>query len=366
MNEEQAKHLLARYRQGLCSEEENQAIEAWIAEEQRLYTWDKTDHERVLFGISLKKRIDAKRDKPIRRLNNSWLRAAIAASVILLLSAGFYLFNNSHTTPRIATNVITPGSDKAILTLGNGRQILLDSIKNGVIADDNNATIQKTMGGTIVYSGKGGTSWNTISVPRGGQYAIILSDGSKVMLNAASSLKYPATFIGKERSVELTGEAYFEVVHNKAQPFKVVSNGQEVAVLGTHFNINAYTDEDNTKTTLLEGSVKVSNATGYKIITPGEQTILQNKSFIIRVVNAEQEVAWKDGYFRFNNEKIESIMRKLSRWYNIDVKYSGRVPVENFYGKISRYKNIDEVLSILENTNSVHFKIEGRAVIVME
>ena len=185
------------------------------------------------------------------------------------------------------------------------------------------------------------------------------------MLNAASSLKYPTSFTGSERRVELAGEGYFEVAHNKLKPFKVISNGQEIEVLGTHFNVNAYTDEFGIKTTLLEGSVKISAAGLYTLIRPGQQALFANHRLSVGDADIKETIAWKDGYFDFKNESIESIMRKLSRWYDIDVQYDGKVTGEGFYGEISRFKNISEVLSMLEQTELVHFKIEGRRVTVI-
>jgi ferric-dicitrate binding protein FerR (iron transport regulator) len=209
--------------------------------------------------------------------------------------------------------------------------------------------------------------YNTISTPKGGQYQVTLSDGSKVWLNAASSLRFPATFSGKERKVELTGEGYFEVAHNKKMPFHVTVNDLDVEVLGTHFNINAYADESAIKTTLLEGSVKVVKGNETKIIEPGEQASVTTSEDEINVkqqVDLEQVVAWKNGIFQFERADIESVMRQISRWYDIDVDYHGRVS-EHFGGTISRDVNISDVLKMLEMTGGVNFKIDGKKVIVM-
>jgi ferric-dicitrate binding protein FerR (iron transport regulator) len=205
-----------------------------------------------------------------------------------------------------------------------------------------------------------------------GTYQLTLSDGSKVWLNAATSMRYPENFAGNERKVELLyGEAYFEVAHDAKMPFKVMGAGQTIEDIGTQFNINAYENESDIKTTLLEGGIKVYNNNGSAILTPGQQAKVKNgmprsKIIVISAANTEEAVAWKNGYFRFNNEKIGSIMRQLSRWYNIDVSYEGKITDEGFYGRISRYKNISDVLKMLEDTRSVHFKVEGRRVTVIQ
>ncbi|WP_158995635.1 FecR family protein [Mucilaginibacter sp. L196] len=385
MNEEQAKQLLERYRKGLCSDEEQIAVEAWIEQELSEHSWNITHEDKLHFGQSLKDRIDLRRhssdetglQEQIRVSRfKIWLpRIAAAASILLFLSVGGYFIWHKQPQQQTAQNQINdiaPGSNKAVLTLANGKQIILTGAKNGKLANESNTAINKTANGQVTYVGLSNNSaaiaYNTMTTPRGGQYTLTLSDGTKVILNAASSLRYPASFTGNDRKVELTGEAYFEVAHNAAKPFKVTSNGQTVEVLGTHFNINSYTDEQIIKTTLLEGSVKVTqNASGIsKMLKPGQQSLLSGGRLAVADANIEEAVAWKNGYFRFNDENIESIMRKLSRWYNIDVQYEGRTSDEGFYGKISRFKNISGVLKMLEQTKSVHFKVEGRRVTVLQ
>jgi len=211
-------------------------------------------------------------------------------------------------------------------------------------------------------------AFNTISTPVGGQYTVVLPDGSKVWLNAASSLKFPTAFTGTERRVELTGEGYFEVAKNKHMPFKVNFNREEVEVLGTHFNISAYPDEAVTRTTLLEGSVRISKNNIKKILVPGQQAIssMQTGGFNIAEVNTDEAIAWKNGLFLFHNENIRSIMKKIARWYNVDVNYQGSFTNQEYGGRISQSKNLSEILKNLELTGTIHFKIEGRRVTVME
>lgn len=287
---------------------------------------------------------------------------------------------------RIIKNEVLPGGNKALLTLANGDKIILDNAKNGVVATQAGINIRKTAEGRIIYDAAkpderaSALSYNMITTPRGGQYQITLPDGSKVWLNAASSLKFPASFSGKERVVEVTGEAYFEVekvtsASGERVPFKVISANQMVEVLGTHFNINAYADEVTINTTLLEGSVKIwQRATQQaKYLKPGQQARV-GKDIQVTNVDVRGAVAWKNGYFNFSQENIESIMRKISRWYNVDITYRGNITRENFIGSISKFEQVSQVLDMLQLTGSVHFKIEdstgehateGRRIVVM-
>ncbi|MBC8988004.1 FecR family protein [Pedobacter sp. N36a] len=308
-----------------------------------------------------------------------WKSIAAAASILLVAALALFLYKAFPSgieggAVKHATH-ISPGGNKAFLTLGNGKRIILTDLENGTFSARNGMKITKTHDGQLVYTitgnqHSGRNEYNLIETPRGGQYQVLLPDGTHVWLNAASSLKYPSVFKGKERKVELQGEAYFEVSKNKKMPFKVISSHQTVEVLGTHFNVNSYSEESENRTTLLEGSVRVepNRSTGL-IIRPGEQSRVKvNGKDKINVIEADLEevMAWKNNYFRFNNEKIESIMRKISRWYDVSVEYHGAISEEEFNGTISRTKNISQVLEMLEDTKSVHFKIEGRRIIVMK
>jgi len=300
---------------------------------------------------------------------------AIAASILLLITAGIVFRNSLIKEQTVASNAkvnkIIPGGNKAILTLANGSQIVLESAKNGVLANQQNSIVNKTADGKLVYDasqkqqrGTEVSGYNTISTPNGGQYQVVLPDGTMVWLNAASSLKFPVAFTGKERNVELTGEGYFEVAKNKAMPFRVTVNHSTVEVLGTHFNIMGYADEKSTNTTLLEGSVKIISGNNQKLIVPGEQARV-NGAIEVAKVNAAQAVEWKNGNFNFSHENIETIMRKVARWYNVSVQYQGAITNEGFVGTVPRSENITEVLNALELTGLVHFKIIERRVIVM-
>jgi hypothetical protein len=317
----------------------------------------------------------------------SWIRVAAAAIVVLFISGVAYFVLSQQNKEKITTSVdvqekeaakILPGGNHAILTMANGSKIILDSVQNGNI-QSGGATISK-QGGVLVYDGsspaKPGADvvYNTLTTPPGGQYKLILADGSKVWLNASSSLRFPTAFTGKERNVELTGEAYFEVAHissslrggrEDAKPFHVNVNGMQVEVLGTHFNVNAYGDEGAIKTSLLEGSVKIKKGNVSGLLKPGQQGVLKNNSNNIEIKNADmsQAVAWKNGLFQFDGADIKTIMREIGRWYDVEIEYAGKVPERRFEGKISRDSQLSDVLKILELSN-VKFAVEGKKIVV--
>jgi hypothetical protein len=315
----------------------------------------------------------------IRKKKRSvWKPVLAAASVIIVVSTVAVLFRQvakpAKSNAIAQKNDIRPGSNKAVLTLANGQKITLTDSVNGPIAVQANVKIAKTAKGQIAYElPKGATDddlavgYNTIEAPTGGQWQVILPDHSKVWLNAKSSLTYPTYFSGNERKVQLKGEAYFEIAHNAKMPFKVSSRGQTVEVLGTHFDIMAYDDDDIMKTTLLEGSVKISNNGYSRILVPGEQAQVSDAGTkVTDDIDLEDVMAWKNGYFKFN-DSLENVMRKISRWYNIEVTYANNVdPSLRFGGKISRYKNLSSALKIMELTGNVHFKVQGRRVTVMQ
>lgn len=306
--------------------------------------------------------------KPVQQL---W-RVAAAAVIILSLSVGGYFYFNKTSEKQIAKvevkNDVAPGGNKAILTLADGSQIILDNAKNGNVTQQGNTKVIKLDDGQLAYnttSENGVVLYNTISTPKGGQYQVILADGSKVLMNAESSLRFPTSFSGKERNVELKGEGYFEVAKNKSKPFHVKVNDLDVMVLGTHFNINAYANERAVKTTLLEGSVKVAAANVSTVLKAGQQAILANGQLTKN--NAEdldEIIAWKEGVFYFNNADIQQIMKQVERWYDIEVEYAGAITKDKFSGKISRSANLSKVLSILSYSN-VHFKLEGKKLTVL-
>lgn len=318
-----------------------------------------------------------------------WKRIAAAAAILILLGAGafFIFFNNNEQKPiaktnsTVPSNDIAPGGNKAVLTLDDNSKIILDNAQDGVLTQQGNAKVVKLDDGQLSYTTDRKTTtdhvlYNTITTPRGGQYQLTLSDGSKVWLNAASSIHFPTAFVGNERKVEITGEAYFEVAPSISpegggkRPFIVnVAGKEEVEVLGTHFNINSYSDEASINTTLLEGSVKVTSLITHNslLITPGEQIQL-NASGQISInnnVDVEQIMAWKNGQFNFNSADVENIMRQVSRWYDVDVIYKGQISKDTYSGIVSRSSNVSEVLKIMQQ-GGVKFTIEGKKITVLE
>jgi transmembrane sensor len=304
-----------------------------------------------------------------------WSRLTAAVVIMVSLAVGTYLALTPRSQQAIATiqpkqnSLATPSYNKAILTLGDGTKIELDSTGKGTLAVQGSVQIIKKSTGEIIYAGTavGKPSYNTLSVPIGSKpISLLLSDGSNVWINVGSSLTYPTAFTGKERKVQITGEAYFEVAKNTIMPFKVEVGKMEVKVLGTHFNITAYDDEPTIKTTLLEGSVRVTNENEDALLKPGQEAILdhQKQNFKIVEANIKEVIAWKNGLFEFNNAGIESIMRQISRWYGIEVDYQGGVVDKSFSGVMSRNTNLSQVLNMLQLTKEVHFKMKGAKVIV--
>lgn len=342
-----------------------------------------------LFATILNATTDDKSDDKVIHMlpskKNKKVWWAAAAIIILVLGSSVYYILNKNTTPQIVQNKpvhkqikndVAPGYKGAILTLSNGQQIILDSVGNGMLTAQGNTNILK-QNGKIVYDeqniSKSEVLYNTMTTPRGRQYSLVLADGTKVWLNAASSITFPTAFTGNGRRVQITGEAYFEVTKDPTKPFTVsISSpsakldGAEVKVLGTHFNIKAYDDESSIKTTLLEGSVRVTKENSDALLKPGQEALLDDKGedFKVTEANTGEAVAWKNGLFEFNNMDIKSIMRQLSRWYDIEVVYQGDVEDKSFSGVISQNTNLSQVLKMLQLTKAVHFKVEGAKVIV--
>jgi ferric-dicitrate binding protein FerR (iron transport regulator) len=333
--------------------------------------------------------LGVEKKQPVRLV---WMRYAVAAALLLAIATGgyFWLKARSGNTPPIAKNTapaqdVPAGGDKAILTLADGSQIVLDSAANGDLAQQGSIKVQK-LNGQLKYSVghsddvyAAGTAYNTVRTPRGGQYELVLQDGTKVWLNAASTLKYPTAFNGRERIVELTGEGYFEVKPLTPKggqgkiPFKVlVPGGQEVEVLGTHFNIMAYKDEPLMRTTLLEGSVRVHAMTGDQkptLLAPGQQAQISSSGAVLVDQNADvdQAVAWKNGFQIFHNADLPTILRQVSRWYDVDVEYQTKAfPEMGLDGTIPRSVSLQNMIKVLElNNDQVHLKLENNKIIVL-
>lgn len=316
---------------------------------------------------------------PVRRLYLSRHWGWVAAAVLILLAGGAYLFNQqTHTASTPALPVvqrkedIMPGKNGAQLTLSDGKTIVLDSLANGVIAIQGNTDVQ-LQNGRLAYnkndqaSVRNVVTYNTLRTPRGSQYQVVLPDGTKVWLNAASSIRFPTQFTGAVRETEIAGEAYLEVAKNAAMPFRVKVNKSTIEVLGTHFNINAYSDEPVIRTTLLEGSVKVAKEAVSVILKPGEQAIIKTNQplSIDHSPDLDQVMAWKNGRFYFNDADIQTVMRQVSRWYDVEVAYEGKIPDEHFNGKPARDVPLSQMLTILQYTG-VKYSIQGKKIIIKE
>ncbi|QEK50965.1 FecR family protein [Pedobacter aquae] len=379
MTQEEYIKLYEKYQEGKLTEHEERSLLNYHDDfELAEYQWDdekmgvKADVQAEIY-----QQISKNIHKTSAKRNFTWLAAA---SILLAVFSLFYYFQsqdknlNENQIAKKSTiqEEINPGKDGAILKLSDGSEVVLNETKDGFVKYDGNAKINKE-DNLISYRGSDRTdktAFNIIYTPRGGQYKVELEDGTKVWLNAASSLRFPTVFNDDQRVVELSGEAYFEVAKNKNKPFKVLvkdaSNNQKmnVEVLGTHFNIQAYNNEDF-KTTLIEGAVKV-NQTQEKgfILSPGEQATLSSSDLTVQKANVKEALAWKNGLFIFNKEHIKTIMNKIARWYDVEIVYEGNMDQKTFVGTISREENLSEVLKTLELTGTIKFKVEGRKVIV--
>lgn len=386
------EELLDKYKKGICTPQEKAAVENWYNQQSEMTSddLDEPDYDQTrkeIWTALQSRRIKAlneNKDKSVIGLKRHYL--SIAASLLIVVAAGLFFLMYKRQEQPLKTSeqasIARPGGNKAYLTLSNGKRIVLNDTLSGTLAVHAGVKITKTANGQIaceVIPGKAGDplKYNTLEAPKGGQYQITLVDGTKIWLNAASVLRYPSQFAGKERKVELTGEAYFEVAKSKTKSFVVVSKQQEVQVLGTHFNINAYEGEAGIKTTLVEGSVKITASSSSQkreaamelddvILKPGQQSTVKDNRINIKEVDTEEAIAWKNGYFTFENDNLEMIMRKLERWYDVEVTYTGRISNRvKVMGSISRNTELPELLKMLESTDKFKFKTEGRRITVM-
>ncbi len=363
--------ILRRYKQGTATAREKLLVESWLlhgADEG----FDLTDKELLEDLISIRQQIDF--NPPKRQRTLLWQRIAVAASVMMVATLAVMLYKGD-VKPRVPVAAMESerpaGTNSATLTLSDGSRISLDGLV-GDITKEAGIKITNDAHGNVVYKVSAQNTahhrpaaFNTISTPRGGQYKIILPDGSQVWLNAASSLRFPVTFSDTDRNVELTGEGYFEVA-KAAKKFRVVTGATAVEVLGTHFNVNAYDNESACNITLLEGSVRVKNGMAGIVMKPGEQASVKPLVNNIQVnagVDTEAVTAWKDGTFKFAGTDLKDIMRQLERWYDVEVDEDS-MPDKKFNGTISRDVRLSEVLAMIELTSNLHFKIEGRRIIM--
>jgi len=314
-----------------------------------------------------------------RRSQHLLWRVMAAAMVLLLLGGATFYFRFKDQGVASIQHVAeaSPGdadttskrAHKAILTLADGSEIILDHTQEGKLAEQGSAQVFRKEGAVLSYHANANTAeavvHNTLTTPKGGTYQLLLPDGTKVWLNSYSSLNFPSQFSGSERKVTLTGEAYFEVAKNAKMPFKVAVAGMEVKVLGTHFNVMAYGDEKTINTSLLEGSVRVSSAGGNKLLKPGQESRM-TKAGQLQVVEADLEevMAWKNGWFNFNQADVPQLMRQLSRWYDLEVVYEGKVPEGRFSGLVKQANDVGQVLAILK-AGGLKFKTQGKRITIM-
>ncbi|WP_343690432.1 FecR domain-containing protein [Chitinophaga sp.] len=376
MRDEEIIRLIHKYRSGTLTETEELAFFSWYADVESesfhriLQQAGEVDYAPAspAFLSSLEERLQQKevvvRKMPILR------RVAAAAAIIVLGASAWYVFQPARRplTPIVAAKVndVQPGKSGAMLTLANGQVIALDSTGNGVIANQNGTTVTLKNGSLAYNADKAAAvSYNMIRTPNARQFKLVLPDGTTVWLNAGSSLKYPTAFTGKERIVTISGEAFFDVAKDAAHPFVVeVTDQLKVQVLGTQFNINAYTDEKQINTTLLQGSVKVNKGAASVILQPGQQAQVKEGITVNNHINTAQVTAWKDGVFNFDDLGVEAVMRQLARWYDIEVVYEQGIPTNRFYGEIGRNLSLAQVLEGLK-MSGVHFKIDGKRLIVL-
>jgi transmembrane sensor len=407
MNETLATDLLRRYNSGDCSDVEKQLVEAWYNEliETGDLEWEEGERESMQAAIENRLLQNMTDDEvpyvPVRRMHTVARAWWVAAAMLVLLAGATYYLHTRKQAALLAKkeqslmNDVEPGSNKAVLTLSNGTTIVLDDASNGVIAEQGNAKVKKPADGQLLYEQEGESEngplvYNTLATPRSGQYQLVLPDGTKVWLNAASSIHYPIAFAGNERRVQITGEAYFEVTKKQlpsgeGMPFivdlpsrKGESSGQ-VEVLGTHFNVNAYSDERAIKTTLLEGKVRIrqpandnrqsaKDADHSVVLKPGEQAVLAGAHSPLTIDHSpdvNNVVAWKNGLFHFESADIKTVMRQLARWYDVEVVYEGTTMKNDpLFVEISRNTRLSDVLKVLNESGSAKFTIQGKKIIV--
>lgn len=371
MTEEELQQILKRYSEGKATEQEKALLESWYLN----YNSDHSEQAQMPEVLEAVDRVWASVNPVplVAKELSLFAKLSIAAAVLFILSFGTW-FILQKQEPAVfelsAAKDIEPGQNKATLTLASGRKIILAEAAAGKLLREPGLSISRTKSGALIYTSKGtgktlaGAALNTLETFKGEQHQLILPDGSHVWLNAASSITFPDAF-SAIREVSVSGEVYFEVAHDRTRPFVVKSKGQRVEVLGTHFNINVYPDEPSGKTTLLEGAVRISTeASGSSRLKPGEQASLTAGKITVAKVSTDEVIAWKNGYFMFESEDIRSVMRKIARWYNVEVVYEGDVPQDTFGGTIDRFAKVSQVLKKLQLTDKVHFKVEGRRIIV--
>jgi len=374
MTRQEAKILLDKYVQGTATVDERARLEQWYHREQEKQHLSEDEADFLFLKDIIWKRTLTRAGLRRRypKARHLWIRLGAAAAILLCLSVSLYFFViNSDQRTEVASSEIVPGTNRATLTLADGRTISLSESQTGIVIGDRNI---KYADGSPLGLSPGELNNGVLAeieelvltTPKGGTYQVTLSDGSRVWLNAASTIRYPSRFVGNKRAVEISGEAYFAVKSDKTRPFKVTSDGQTVEVLGTEFNISAYNGNAETRTTLVEGSVRVaptSDPSSEVTILPGEQSVIRGAQIDVAEVEPEQYIAWKSGKFFFKNTSFQDMIAEVARWYDIEVVYEDKVPATTFSGDMKRSVSLMTVLDMLKISN-IPFRIEGKKLII--
>ena len=371
--------ILTKYQNATCSDEELKLLDEWYDQlkisNQTISNQTINDNDVVIFTESMLKQFREKVGQGVKIIpfyRQPIFRMVAAASVLFVIFFGtyFYVTKPSSKTlvnqPIVKKDVMAPSSSKATITLANGQIVALDGISSGtLVASQGAVNVMKTEDGQIVYKGTSKEiAYNTLYNPRGSKViSLRLNDGSIVWLNSQSSIRYPVAFVGDERQVEITGEAYFEVAKNLTKKFIVASNGLNIEVLGTHFNVNSYNDNKNIKVTLLEGSVKIIKGAGTFILKPGQQAQVANEIQVLNGANIESVMAWKNGFFSFSGTSVEELMNILGRWYNVEIVFNKSIPNRQFGGQIATSANLSQVVKVLNESELKCALLNGKLVI---
>jgi len=371
MDHKEVKELLKKYLAGTCSPEEKRRIESWYAyqsakRDEKIFQYDREKIKEELW-------VDIVKSKSAGKRKTRWRLVPIAAAAVVLLGLFLYIFKEPVLHPQnkmvqAGSSPVLPAGNKAVLTTG-GKQYVLSDMADGVVEQGDHFRVVKQEDGVVSFdvieqSSSAVPVLNTIETPKGGVYRVTLPDGSKVWLNNASSISFPSSFEAHQRIVSIRGEVYFEVAHDSRRPFKVYTSQQEIEVLGTRFNINAYDDEPSVKTTLVEGSVRVKGASSVHVLRPGYEMMTQkDNSDKVSMANLKSVLAWKEGVFHFERIKLDALMRQLARWYDVELTYEGELSQDEFVGEIRRSEDIHKVLEILRD-GQIDINLEGRKLIV--
>lgn len=375
MQQHKLRELLQRYASGTCTKQEQKLVEDMVMRNPSLSKWEwNSEEERVMMGIRIKQSIDEKRfGKPRATVRNLWFWAA-AASLAVALGVALHFGDNRlsrSTDTLLILEAATFADDGIRLILADGTIVTLDSVGNPSLGDTEGVKISMPDKDQLVYESAETNLWapaavphNTLHIPNGKQFLVTLPDGTEVWLNTASTLTYPIAFSGDDRVVSLDGEAYFEVAHNPSKPFKVRAHGTEITVTGTHFNVSAYPSDEKVVTTLVEGGVDVRKGDAHVSLTPGYEATISTGTETIEKhkANIEQTIAWKNGYFAFDDMDAVSVMRSVARWYDVQLSASGEIPDKHFSGSFPITAGLDELLADLEMVGKIKFERKGKEV----